>query len=386
LIHCKLSIETKSAVPVSSSAICAMSSGLGVMRITFLGTSSGGGPTQSRNCSSLVADVLGDGTLWMVDAGEGTLRQFSFQPQGNWSLRLSNVKKLFVTHMHADHVMGIVTILRNILLPPLDGINLDPALPESRASARIELYGPAGLRSFVRTILNMTHTRTADRYVVHELLTAEDTPTPCEPSEVRHTSENSGLDIYCSQDGCWRDFTSAQGRMGTVAVDAGPIAHRDPCLAYIIRETSLPFRKITILGDTSDPSAILPLVNYPPTSLLIHEATDAFIPKNIDPKAKRGASVVQAKVLSRGHSTPIMAGDFARKIKAERLVLNHIGARFPAPNPRFSNERDTRSSVIREIERQASEAWGSGHQARAAYDFLQISIPVSCPIGHSASS
>jgi ribonuclease Z len=149
----------------------------------------------------------------VVDAGEGTLRQFSFQPQGNWSLRLSNVKKLFVTHMHADHVMGIVTILRNILLPPLDGINLDPALPESRASARIELYGPAGLRSFVRTILNMTHTRTADRYVVHELLTAEDTPTPCEPSEVRHTSENSGLDIYCSQDGCWRDFTSAQGRI-----------------------------------------------------------------------------------------------------------------------------------------------------------------------------
>lgn len=32
--------------------------------VTFLGTSSGGGPTKTRNCSSLVVDMLGDGTLW----------------------------------------------------------------------------------------------------------------------------------------------------------------------------------------------------------------------------------------------------------------------------------------------------------------------------------
>lgn len=32
--------------------------------VTFLGTSSGGGPTKSRNCSSLVVDMVGDGTLW----------------------------------------------------------------------------------------------------------------------------------------------------------------------------------------------------------------------------------------------------------------------------------------------------------------------------------
>jgi len=32
--------------------------------VTFLGTSSGGGPTKTRNCSSLVVDILGDGTLW----------------------------------------------------------------------------------------------------------------------------------------------------------------------------------------------------------------------------------------------------------------------------------------------------------------------------------
>lgn len=32
--------------------------------VTFLGTSSGGGPTRTRNCSSLIVDTLGNGTLW----------------------------------------------------------------------------------------------------------------------------------------------------------------------------------------------------------------------------------------------------------------------------------------------------------------------------------
>jgi ribonuclease Z len=34
------------------------------MSATFLGTSSGGGPTESRNCSALVLDVVGNGSLW----------------------------------------------------------------------------------------------------------------------------------------------------------------------------------------------------------------------------------------------------------------------------------------------------------------------------------
>ncbi|KAL4064314.1 hypothetical protein J3A83DRAFT_580545 [Scleroderma citrinum] len=70
------------------------------MHIVFLGTSSGGGPSVSRNCSSI--DVIGNGSLWMVDCAEGTLRQFQTQPRGNnepW-LRAMKVTKLFVTHMH----------------------------------------------------------------------------------------------------------------------------------------------------------------------------------------------------------------------------------------------------------------------------------------------
>ena len=69
-----------------------------------------------------------------------------------------------------------------------------------------------------------------------------------------------------------------------------------------------------------------------PVSLLVHEATDAYIPPRIDPDERTGRNrtkeSVQKKAVERGHSTPEMAGAFARRVGAERLVMNHIGARY----------------------------------------------------------
>ena len=80
----------------------------------------------------------------------------------------------------------------------------------------------------------MTLTRTADRYVVHELLSENDELTPCAPPEVMHSSECQGRDIWAGEeDGFWRDFLSK----GRVTVDAGPILHRGGA-------TFLPFTSI----------------------------------------------------------------------------------------------------------------------------------------------
>lgn len=105
------------------------------------------------------------------------------------------------------------------------------------------------------------------------------------------------------------------------------MSNLDPCIGYIIREPDFPHRKLAFLGDTYDASAIAPLLQFPSPSLLVHEATDACIPTSVDPQARRKGEEVQEKVLARGHSTPTMAGDFARRVGAERLVLNHIGSR-----------------------------------------------------------
>jgi ribonuclease Z len=110
----------------------------------------------------------------------------------------------------------------------------------------------------------------------------------------------------------------------------------------------------------------------PPPALLVHEATDAFIPQEVDFKANRTPEVVMEKCIERGHSTPVMAGAFAKLIGAQRLILNHIGSRFPAPGGRGAN---IRMRILNEIVRQATVAWDSpGQQAIAATDFLKVTI------------
>lgn len=48
-----------------------------------------------------------------------------------------NVSKLFISHMHADHVMGVVPMLRNVLFAPsVDPNAFVPENPPVRNATR----------------------------------------------------------------------------------------------------------------------------------------------------------------------------------------------------------------------------------------------------------
>jgi hypothetical protein len=93
------------------------------------------------------------------------------------------------------------------------------------AEPTFELYGPAGLRSFVRNCLFATRTRTAEKYAVHELLTEGDVTTSCAAEDL-HGSEAPGRDIRAGEDGFWRECIDAGSTLSNMIVDAGPIIHR----------------------------------------------------------------------------------------------------------------------------------------------------------------
>ncbi|KAF7777465.1 hypothetical protein Agabi119p4_3537 [Agaricus bisporus var. burnettii] len=365
------------------------------MSVSFLGTSSGGGPTENRNCSSLICDFLGgNNNLWMVDCAEGTTRQFALQPnrQNASRLKMSQVSKLFVTHMHADHIMGITTFLRNILGAP----RIDSPPPASNAISHrrapiIQIYGPSGLRSFLRQNLKMTFTRCENTYVVHELLCKDDPVIPCNPPvdehdpmsgsdfkdwDVLHCSEVPGRDIRADDQGLWRDIApDTHSRRATqIQIHASPILHREPCIGYVFNEISYPKRKVVILGDTCDPSPIIPLCSNPRPSLLIHEATDSTISPETDDAgrlSKRQLPDVMKTTLARGHSTTSMAGEFAKLVNAQMLVLNHIGSRFPAPRINDNGQISFARRVLEDLERHATNAWdpplGSAAHERNKY-------------------
>ncbi|CAE6491150.1 unnamed protein product [Rhizoctonia solani] len=295
---------------------------------------------------------------------------------------------------------------------------------------RLDIYGPQGLRELLRTILRITQTSLSGKYAVHELLSAEDVLYPCEPTS-RHSNEIDGEDFRPSSDGGWKEIA----KDGSWVVSAGSIKHRVPCLGYVFQEApsaapfnqsehllplernmgaltqqdvrhprallgqllqtrepivlpdgtvinppplSIPGRKLVILGDTCDPWGMKEMSLG--ASLLVHEATNAYIPLEVDPQGpgkRESEDSIKERAMQRGHSTPRMAGEFARAIGAKRLVLNHFSSKF-APPPINSDQSESfemnkRLGVMLEIERQASAAWGNG-AAIAAYDLLSIDV------------
>lgn len=62
----------------------------------------------SRNCSCTAVDFGNE--VWLFDAADGS--HFRLQQS---SLKMSNVTRIFVTHMHADHTLGIVPIMTTLM-------------------------------------------------------------------------------------------------------------------------------------------------------------------------------------------------------------------------------------------------------------------------------
>lgn len=385
--------------------------------LTFLGTSAGGGPTPSRGCSSTAISI--NGIIWLVDCAEGTQRQMLHA-----KLKVGKVQKIFVTHLHMDHCMGIAPLMSTLMSPITN-----PALQPN--TKRLEIYGPKGLRELLRTILRIAEASLSGKYAVHELLSEDDVPSTCELA-ITHSNEINGMDLRPASDGYWKEIA----KDGDWVVSAGPIKHRVRCLGYVFQEASraapfdqlehlallerntealgqqgirhprallgqllrirepillpdgavlnppplsIPGRKLVILGDTCDPWAMKDLSMG--ASLLVHEATNAYISLEVDPRGsgnKESEDSVKERAIHRGHSTPSMAGEFAQAIGANRLVLNHFSSKFASPSTNFerleSPGMENRLKVVVEIERQASIAWGSG-TAVAAYDLLSIDVP-----------
>ena len=79
------------------------------MNITFLGTSSGV-PSLTRNVSSLALKLSQSSEVWLFDCGEGTQHQIMKS-----NVKSSQIKKIFITHMHGDHIYGLPGLLATLV-------------------------------------------------------------------------------------------------------------------------------------------------------------------------------------------------------------------------------------------------------------------------------
>lgn len=117
------------------------------MQITFLGTSSGI-PTRARNVSGVALRLPQKAEVWLFDCGEGTQHQFLRS-----DLRISQLTRIFVTHMHGDHIFGLMGLLASC------GLAGNPS--------RIDIYGPPDLDDYLKACRRYSQTHFSYPVKVH---------------------------------------------------------------------------------------------------------------------------------------------------------------------------------------------------------------------------
>lgn len=121
--------------------------------VWFLGTG-GSLPSYHRMTSSTLLQL--GGQAFLFDAGEGVQRQLMFTRQ-----RPSDVTKIFITHMHADHVLGLPGML---LMAQMAG--RDCSTPQT-----VEIYGPPGIYNYIAATMALTQAHLSFlQLIVHELV------------------------------------------------------------------------------------------------------------------------------------------------------------------------------------------------------------------------
>jgi ribonuclease Z len=299
--------------------------------VRFLGTSASR-PTVERNVTSIV--VIREGETLMFDCGEGTQRQM-MRYGTSFALR-----DIFFTHMHADHMLGVIGLFRTLAL-------------QGREES-MTLWGPEGSEALLRRAIALGSEKEKFPIEYHEI--SADTPVKRKdysiiPFPIDHGGKIA-LGYTIAEDARLGRFNPDRAR--ELGIPEGPVwgmLHRGQAVQLpdgkIVEPKSLvgptrPGRRVVFTGDGRPTASTIEAASG--ADLLIHEATFG------DEEAPRA--------LETGHATAREAAMVASEAGVKQLVLTHLSARY--------------STTSGDLLREAREAFANTIVAR---DGMEIDVP-----------
>jgi ribonuclease Z len=270
--------------------------------VVFLGTA-GSAPTAARGLPATL--IRRGGERLLVDCGEGTQRQLLR------SVGLVDLEEIFLTHFHADHLLGLPGMLKTFGLRGRE--------------APLTIYGPPGLRALIGGVLHPLIGRTPFELHVVELEPNEELERDgyrIAAFNVRHRVQAYGYALVEDERPGRFDEQAALELGVKPGPDFGRLQHGETVTSASGAEVTpnrvlgapRAGRKIVLSGDTA-PCEMTAVVAHG-ADLLVHEATFG------DEEADRARET--------GHTTARGAAELAAEADVTLLALTHLSPRHPA--------------------------------------------------------
>lgn len=280
--------------------------------------------------------------VWLFDCGEGTQHQLLRS-----ELKSSQIRRIFVTHMHGDHIYGLMGLLASCGL--------------AGSTERMDIYGPADLDDYLRAGKRYSQTNFSYPVQIHAVqpgIIYEDEEFIVSCRMLKHRVPAFGYRVE-EKDRPGRFDVEKAKAMG---IPAGPIyglLKRGETVTLpdgrqingsdLCGEPEMG-RKVVYCTDTVYCDNAVELAKD--ADVLIHEATFAHQDAQL--------------AFERLHSTSTMAAQVAHLAGVKQLIMTHFSPRYAPGNAIMLDDL-------------LEEARAIFPKTKLAYDFLSYDVPRRLP-------
>ena len=288
------------------------------MKLVYLGTSAAA-PTPERSLTCIC--LVRENEVLMFDAGEGA--QVAYLKAGlPWNKKM----KIFVTHLHGDHCLGILGLLQTMSM--------------QKRTESLEIYGPAGIEEFITAnikVLNFGLPFPVFITIVEQGDVVNEKKYRISCCEAQHgipafsycfeENERSGVfypekakELGIPEGKMWQELQNGNSvEVNGVKIDSSQVTG-----------DKRPGKKIGISGDTRPTEKLQNF--FTNSDYLSFDCTFSFDLKD--------------RAIETNHGTAKEAAELAKNANVKNLILTHFSARYSDESVLLDEAKHVHESVI----------------------------------------